>query len=62
MGRVQIGDYLQDKQPDKTCECKTESMGWAYLSAPSTQGGDGMVDNDKVDSFSKLKSYGGKIR
>ena len=24
----------------------TESMGWAYLLAPSTQGGNGMVDND----------------
>ena len=24
MDRVQIGDYLQDKQPDKTGKCKTE--------------------------------------
>ena len=42
MDRVQIGDYLQDKQPDKPGKCKACEIE--------------MVDNDKVDYISQLKS------
>ena len=50
-------DFFKKCVRDRWNFLHTESMGWSYLLNPSTEGGSGMVGNDRRETITQLKKF-----